>query len=144
MARREGVTAGGARAGNATITGTQAPARWLSTNGESFPNVEPDETFLPSGRLNGQQNDFLRDLLTRRKCFLSKSFLQLMNRLRVLRAERRLSQLDTALSAGIGATRSWKIENDYVQPTDVEREALVRVFGVSLDQIFPDGDIPAA
>ena len=75
---------------------------------------------------------------------MSKSFLQLMNRLRVLRAERRLSQLDTALSAGIGATRSWKIENDYVQPTDVEREALVRVFGVSLDQIFPDGDIPAA
>lgn len=75
---------------------------------------------------------------------LPRSALQLMNRLRVLRAERRLFQLDAALSAGIGATRYWKIENDYTQPTDVERDALVRVFEVSLDQIFLNGDISAA
>ena len=63
-----------------------------------------------------------------------------MNRLRVLRAERRLSQLDTALSAGIGPTRYWKIENDYTRPTTEESEALMRVFGVPADEIFPNPD----
>ena len=62
-----------------------------------------------------------------------------MSRLRVPRAERRLSQLDTVLSAGIGPTRYWKIENDYIQPNE-ECEALTRVFGVAPDEIFPTND----
>jgi len=75
---------------------------------------------------------------------LPRTAIDIMNRLRVLRAERRLSQVDTALSAGIGPTRYWKIENDYTKPTDVEREALTRVFGVSTDEIFPSPDSTTA
>ena len=64
-----------------------------------------------------------------------------MNRLRVLRAERQLSQLDTALSAGIGQTRYWKIENDYTKPTGEERDGLTRVFDVPVDEIFPNVEL---
>lgn len=66
-----------------------------------------------------------------------------INRLRVLRADRRLSQMDTAADAGISITRYWKIENGYVEPTKDERDALVKVFQVSVNDIFPSDEAKA-
>lgn len=59
------------------------------------------------------------------------------NRLKVLRAERSLSQLDTALKAGIPSHRYWLIENGYRDVTPAERARLTAVFGVGEDEVFP-------
>lgn len=59
------------------------------------------------------------------------------NRLRVLRAEKRLTQLDTAARAKVGITRYWKIENGYTEPTQAERVALARSLRVSEAEAFP-------
>lgn len=59
------------------------------------------------------------------------------NRLKVLRAECGKSQLDTARAAEIKEYRYWRIENGYEVPTDAERSALARVFGVGASDVFP-------
>jgi transcriptional regulator with XRE-family HTH domain len=60
-------------------------------------------------------------------------------RLRVLRAERGLSQMDTAAKAGIALNRYWRIENGYVEPTDDERDALAsKAFDVPVAEAFPE------
>lgn len=59
------------------------------------------------------------------------------NRLRVLRAEKRLSQMDTADRARIGVNRYWRIENGYAEAEADERAALARVFGVTESDVFP-------
>ena len=59
------------------------------------------------------------------------------NRLRVLRAERRTSQLRTALAAGIHPTHLWKIENDVVTPTAEERAAIACVLEVEEREVWP-------
>ena len=59
------------------------------------------------------------------------------NRLKVLRAEHRLSQMDTADRASIPYNRFWRIENGYTDPTDEERQALAAVFGVAVSRVFP-------
>jgi transcriptional regulator with XRE-family HTH domain len=59
------------------------------------------------------------------------------NRLKVLRAEHRLSQMDTATRAAISHNRYWRIENGYTEPTDAERAALAAVFGVVVGRVFP-------
>jgi transcriptional regulator with XRE-family HTH domain len=60
-----------------------------------------------------------------------------MNQLRVLRAQKRVSQLEIAAGAGIGATRYWKIENGYTEPTPEERRAIARALGVSIRKAWP-------
>lgn len=62
------------------------------------------------------------------------------NRLRVLRAERHLSQMDTATAAGISHNRYWRIENGYAAPTTEERQALAAVFAVAVEAVFPAGE----
>jgi transcriptional regulator with XRE-family HTH domain len=59
------------------------------------------------------------------------------NRLRVLRAEKRLSQMDTAEAAGISFNRYWRIEAGYAEPTEQERQHIARVLHVHIDQAFP-------
>lgn len=59
------------------------------------------------------------------------------NRLRVLRAEKRLTQLDTAARAKVSITRYWKIENGYTEPTDTERSAIARALRVEVTEAFP-------
>lgn len=59
------------------------------------------------------------------------------NRLRILRAERRQSQLDTAIASRIPASRYWRIENGYAEPTPEERERLARVLKVQESDAFP-------
>lgn len=60
----------------------------------------------------------------------------LVNRLRVWRAERGFSQMDTARLAGISRDRLWRIENGYVDATDEEQGTLARIFGVQVSDIF--------
>lgn len=59
------------------------------------------------------------------------------NRLKVLRADKGLSQLDTAIKIGIGRDRYWYIENGYKEATQEERTALAELFGVAETDVFP-------
>ena len=59
------------------------------------------------------------------------------NRLFVLRAEHRLTQLDVAKRLGFPTKfRYWQIENEQITPTPKERKKLARVFGVEETVIF--------
>jgi transcriptional regulator with XRE-family HTH domain len=60
------------------------------------------------------------------------------NRLRVVRADKRITQLDTATRAGIAMTRYWKIENGYTEPTASERKALAKALRVEESDVFPE------
>lgn len=59
-------------------------------------------------------------------------------RLRVLRAERGLSQRDTALKAKLALDRYWRIENGYASARPEERDRLARVFEVAVTDVFPE------
>lgn len=59
-------------------------------------------------------------------------------RLRVLRAERGLSQMNVAAKAKIALYRYWQIENGYKEPTPEERVALAKVFKVDQAFVFPE------
>ena len=61
------------------------------------------------------------------------------NRLKVLRAERGLSQLDTAIAAAIPQHRYWLIENGYREVNPDERAALARALDASESDLFPQG-----
>ena len=65
------------------------------------------------------------------------------NRLRVLRAERRITQLDLALKARITLNRYWRIENGYLNPTPEERERLARALRASPGEAFPSVEATA-
>jgi transcriptional regulator with XRE-family HTH domain len=58
------------------------------------------------------------------------------NRLRVVRAERRVSQLRLAAMTHIHPTRVWKIENGYVAPTVADRHRIAHALGVSERDIW--------
>jgi transcriptional regulator with XRE-family HTH domain len=60
------------------------------------------------------------------------------NRLRVLRAEHRLTQMAVARRIRIGTYRYWQIENGYAQATSDERAALAKVFKVNPQEVFPE------
>ena len=66
------------------------------------------------------------------------------NRLRVLRAEKRISQMDVAERAHMGHNRLWKIENGYVQPDDDERAAIAKALGVPVSDVFPPASAGAS
>lgn len=60
------------------------------------------------------------------------------NRLRMLRAAKRLSQTEVAHRLGFPTKfRLWAIENELQQPTDKERKKLAKIFGCSESDIFP-------
>lgn len=60
------------------------------------------------------------------------------NRLRVLRAEREVPQIEIAARIGVGLDRYWRIEKGYYEPTPEERAKLARVFGVPASDIWPE------
>jgi len=60
------------------------------------------------------------------------------NRLRVLRAEHRLTQMALARRIRVGTYRYWQIENGYTKPTDDERAALAKAFKVEEADVFPE------
>lgn len=62
-----------------------------------------------------------------------------MDRLRVLRAERDISQLDLARQLGWSPARLWRIEHGDREATPGERQALADFFGTTVDAIWPSG-----
>lgn len=60
------------------------------------------------------------------------------NRLRVTRAEKRVSQLDLALAVGISQSKLSLIENAYVEPTPEERADMAHELGVAESELFPE------
>ena len=59
------------------------------------------------------------------------------NRLRVFRADKRVSQMVLATKTGVAVHNIWKIENGYRDATPEERRAFAAFFKVSIDEIFP-------
>jgi transcriptional regulator with XRE-family HTH domain len=59
------------------------------------------------------------------------------NRLRELRGAARVSQWTVAQAAGIADHRYWRIENGRAEPTDAERAAIAKAFGVPVSRVFP-------
>lgn len=57
------------------------------------------------------------------------------NRLRVLRAERDVTQEDLALRVRMKLTHYWRIENGYREPTSEERARLARALRVAEDAL---------
>jgi transcriptional regulator with XRE-family HTH domain len=66
------------------------------------------------------------------------------NRLRVVRAERRVTQLALARKSQINATRISFIENGHVEPTASERDRIARALRVSVEIVFPPNQEAAA
>lgn len=62
----------------------------------------------------------------------------MINRLRVIRAERRVTQFRLRLETGINATKISFIENGLVAPTNLEKQKLSRALGVGPEEIFPE------
>lgn len=56
-------------------------------------------------------------------------------RLRVLRAERGLTQLAVARRLGMSQAKYWQIENGYTTPTAKETERLAKLLKVSEDEL---------
>lgn len=52
------------------------------------------------------------------------------NRLKVLRAECEISQMDLALTVGLSRDRYWRIENGYDDPSESERRKLATALRV--------------
>jgi transcriptional regulator with XRE-family HTH domain len=60
------------------------------------------------------------------------------NRLKVLRAERDLSQMDLAVKVGMGRDRYMRIERGFTEPTATERRAFAKVLRVRDEDLgFP-------
>lgn len=60
------------------------------------------------------------------------------NRLRVLRAERRLTQYDVYTAAKLTMWTYWTIEVGRRIPSDPERKAIAKALGVGVAEAFPD------
>ena len=59
------------------------------------------------------------------------------NRLRVLRAERRVTQFEVHLQTGINATKISFIERGLIAPTNLEKQKLSKALGVRPEEVFP-------
>lgn len=57
------------------------------------------------------------------------------NRLKVLRAEHRITQMDLAQRLGMGRDRYWRIENGYETPTSDEAARMAKAFRVQIDDL---------
>lgn len=57
-------------------------------------------------------------------------------RLRGLRAEKSISQLDLAAATKISVARYWRIENGYADPTSEEREAIAQQLDTNASDLF--------
>jgi DNA-binding XRE family transcriptional regulator len=59
------------------------------------------------------------------------------NRLKVVRAERDITQFELRLRTGINATKISFIENGLIEPTNLEKQKLSRALSVRPEEIFP-------
>lgn len=62
------------------------------------------------------------------------------NRLRVIRAEQRVTQeqIEAKTKKRITQTRVSRIENGYDDPTEAEKRLLAKVLKTPIDEIFPE------
>ena len=60
------------------------------------------------------------------------------NRLRVIRAERRLSQWQLKLMSGVHQTKISMGENDLLEFTPEEKKKIAKALGVSINEIWAD------
>lgn len=67
-----------------------------------------------------------------------------MNRLRVVRAEKRISQFRLRLETGINASKISFIENDLVEAEPAEKKKLAKALGVPVSEIFPEVEVNAS
>jgi len=67
--------------------------------------------------------------------------MKVTNRLRVCRAERRISQMALAQRARVSRDRIWRFENGYAEATADERERLAKALRVTVEEVFP-GAVP--
>lgn len=65
-----------------------------------------------------------------------KEGIQMENRLRVIRAEKRITQFQLRLQTGINATKISFIENGLVEPRPDEMRKLARSLGVNPQELF--------
>ena len=61
-----------------------------------------------------------------------------MNRLRVVRAEKRMSQFSLRLKTGINQSKISFIENDLIEAAREEKQKLANALGVTVSEIFGD------
>lgn len=59
------------------------------------------------------------------------------NRMRVARAEKRMTQFQLRLQTGINMTKISFIENGLIAPTNLEKQKLSRALGVGPEDLFP-------
>jgi transcriptional regulator with XRE-family HTH domain len=69
--------------------------------------------------------------------FVSRKAINPGNRLRVLRAQYDLSQMEVAAHLGVGHNRYWRIENGFQDPTPAEQVKLARLLKTTVSDIFP-------
>ena len=60
-----------------------------------------------------------------------------LDRLRVLRAERDITQLELARQLGWSPAALWRIEHGYRPATSTQQQALAAFFGTTVDDIWP-------
>jgi len=60
------------------------------------------------------------------------------NRIRVWRAERGLNQIQLARRIGVHHNRIHRIEREYVEPTERERQALAAALETTEQELFPE------
>lgn len=60
---------------------------------------------------------------------------KLPNRLKVVRAERSITQMDLALKAGLSRDRYWRIENGYEFPATAELSRLAKALKVTVPDL---------
>lgn len=60
------------------------------------------------------------------------------NRLRVLRAERDVTQREVVKASGVSTYRYWAIENGHELPTEDELKRLVKYFKKPASELFPE------
>jgi transcriptional regulator with XRE-family HTH domain len=58
-------------------------------------------------------------------------------RLRVIRAERNLTQMKVAFRAKIHINHYWRIENGWTHPSPDEQERIAKVFDLPVSDVFP-------
>jgi putative transcriptional regulator len=75
---------------------------------------------------------------------LAEAALTMENRIRILRAERRMSQSDLAELIDVSRQTVHALENGKHDPSLPLAYAIARAFGVRVQEVFPDDGQPAA
>lgn len=60
-----------------------------------------------------------------------------MNRMKVVRAEKRVTQFELRNKTGINATKISFVENGLIEATQEEKTKLAGALGVTVDEVFP-------